>query len=138
VKTTTAVVEAKSHRKSRGPFIQCALALVLLAVPARGQTYNWRNVVVKGGGFVTGLITHPNAPGVVYARTDIGGACRGNAASNSWIPLLDSAADAQMYGIESVAIDPSDSNRLYIAPSRGSSTLKWIHPAFEPRTHPGL
>ena len=100
--------------------------LLLLAVPARGQTYNWNNVVIKGGGFVTGLITHPNAPGVVYARTDIGGAYRWNAASNSWIPLLDFAADAQMYGIESVAIDPSDTNRLYIAASRGSSSLKWI------------
>jgi hypothetical protein len=97
-----------------------------MAVSVSGQSYNWNNVVIKGGGFVSGLITHPHAPGVVYARTDIGGAYRWNAAGNSWVPLLDFGADANIYGIESFAIDPSDSNRLYIAASRGSSTLKYI------------
>ena len=100
--------------------------LFLSALSSFGQTYNWKNVALKGGGFVSGLITHPNAPGVVYARTDIGGAYRWNAAGNSWVPLLDFAPDANTYGIESFAIDPSDSNRLYIAASRGSSTLKYI------------
>jgi hypothetical protein len=109
-------------------FVPAGVVLVLLlsAVTSFGQTYNWKNVVIKGGGFVSGLITHPNAPGVVYARTDIGGAYRWNAAGNSWIPLLDFAPDANTYGIESFAIDPSDSNRLYIAASRGSSSLKYI------------
>ncbi len=102
------------------------LVLLLSVVTSFGQTYNWKNVVIKGGGFVSGLITHPNAPGVVYARTDIGGAYRWNAAGNSWIPLLDFAPDANTYGIESFAIDPSDSNRLYIAASRNSSSLKYI------------
>jgi photosystem II stability/assembly factor-like uncharacterized protein len=103
------------------------LAGIFLAViPASGQSYTWKNVVIKGGGFVSGLITHPNAPDVVYARTDIGGAYRWNTTNNSWIPLLDFGADASIYGIESFAIDPSDSNRLYIAASRGSSTLKYI------------
>jgi hypothetical protein len=100
--------------------------LCLSSLSVFGQTYAWKNVTIKGGGFVSGLITHPNASGVVYARTDIGGAYRWNAANTSWIPLLDFAADANTYGIESVAIDPSDSNRLYIAVSRGSSTLKGI------------
>ncbi len=106
--------------------IGLVLACVLLATSARAETYTWKNVVLGGGGFVSGLITHPDAPGVVYARTDIGGAYRWNPADNSWIPLLDFAADANTYGIESVALDPSDSNRLYIAASRASSTLKWI------------
>ena len=106
--------------------LEFILVLCLSALTAFGQTYNWKNVAIKGGGFVSGLITHPNAPGVMYARTDIGGAYRWNAAGNSWIPLLDFAPDANAYGIESFAIDPSDSNRLYIAASRGSSTLKYI------------
>ncbi|HKW31290.1 MAG TPA: sialidase family protein, partial [Verrucomicrobiae bacterium] len=102
------------------------LACVFLATSAWAETYTWKNVVLGGGGFVSGLITHPDAPGVVYARTDIGGVYRWNPADNSWIPLLDFAADANTYGIESVALDPSDSNRLYIAASRASSSLKWI------------
>ena len=67
----------------------------LPATSVPGQSYTWRNVVIKGGGFVSGLITHPNAPGVVYARTDIGGAYRWNAAGNAWVPLLDFGAGRQ-------------------------------------------
>jgi photosystem II stability/assembly factor-like uncharacterized protein len=122
---------AKKTKRGRFPLPRLLAGLGLagifsMAVSVSGQSYNWKNVVIKGGGFVSGLMTHPNAPGVVYARTDIGGAYRWNAAGNSWIPLLDFGADANIYGIESVAIDPSDSNRLYIAASRGSSTLKFI------------
>src|ERR1022692_3546099 len=113
-----------------------AWMLLLFSASALAQTYNWKPVVIKGGGFVSGIITHPNASGVVYCRTDgfvsgiithpnasgvvycrtdIGGAYRWNPTNNSWIPLLDFAADANIYGAESLAIDPSDSNRLYIA-----------------------
>ena len=120
----SSVASSFSSLQTRG--LDLILVLFLSAVTSFGQTYNWKNVVIKGGGFVSGLITHPNASGVVYARTDIGGAYRWNAAGNSWIPLLDFGADANTYGIESVAIDPSASNRLYIAASRGSSTLKFI------------
>jgi hypothetical protein len=101
--------------------------LLLSAVGSFGQqAYNWKSVTIKGGGFVSGIIMHPNAPGAVYCRTDIGGAYRWNPTNSSWIPLLDFAADANTYGIESVAIDPSDGNRLYLAASRGSSSMKWI------------
>jgi hypothetical protein len=122
-------VKKTKRGRFQPPWLPASVGLAgILAMTASvfGQPYNWKNVVIKGGGFVTGLITHPNAPGVVYARTDIGGAYRWNGAGNSWIPLLDFGADANTYGIESVAIDPSDGNRLYIAASRGSSTLKYI------------
>ncbi len=99
------------------------LCLLLLASPAFGQNYAWKSVTIKGGGFISGIITHPNAPGLIYCRTDIGGAYRWNQANNSWIPLLDFAADANIDGVESLAIDPSDSNRLYIAASRGSPAV---------------
>ncbi len=122
------ITEAKSRRFGLRRFLAALgpTGFFLMAASAFGQSYTWKNVVIKGGGFVSGLITHPNAPGVVYARTDIGGAYRWNAAGNSWVPLLDFAPDANTYGIESFAIDPSDSNRLYIAASRNSSTLKYI------------
>src|ERR1039457_4857770 len=127
-KASTSVLSsvASSFRSIRTRGLDLILVLFLSAVTSFGQTYNWKNVVIKGGGFVSGLITHPNAPGVVYARTDIGGAYRWNAAGNSWIPLSHFGADANTYGIESVAIDPSASNRLYIAASRNTSSLKYI------------
>lgn len=101
-----------------------AVALILFCgATTFAQSYVWKSVAIKGGGFVSGIITHPNAPGVIYCRADIGGAYRWNPTNNSWIPLLDFAADANIYGVESLAIDPSDSNRLYIAASRGSPAV---------------
>ena len=99
------------------------LAMLMPAVASFGQSYNWKPVAIKGGGFISGIITHPNAPGVIYARADIGGAYRWNPTNNSWIPLLDFAPNSNLGGVESLAIDPSDSNRLYIATSRGSPAV---------------
>ncbi|MFD0997787.1 gliding motility-associated C-terminal domain-containing protein [Ohtaekwangia kribbensis] len=72
-------------------------------------------VAIGGGGFVTGIVSHP-ATGDVYCRTDVGGAYRWDAASNKWIQLLDWASDAQGYfsGVESLAIDPQDPSTIYM------------------------
>ena len=115
----------------------CWLAAGLAAAaggnPAVGQpplsvSYTWRNVVIRGGGFVTGIIYHPRQKDLVYARTDVGGAYRWDAAAKEWIPITDwiGVADANLTGIESVAVDPSDSNRVYLAAgtySRGNAAM---------------
>lgn len=87
------------------------------------QPYVWRNVVIGGGGFVTGIIFHPRQRNLMYARTDVGGAYRWEASSNAWIPLTDwiGAADANLTGIESLALDPADPNRVYLA----AGTYEW-------------
>src|SRR5690606_2887938 len=36
--------------------------------------YVWRPVVMGGGGFVSGIVTSRAQPGLVFARTDVGGA----------------------------------------------------------------
>jgi hypothetical protein len=86
--------------------------------PAQAQTYNWKRVQIHGGGFVTGIIPHPNAAGVMYCRTDVGGAYRWNPTNDSWIQLLDFLGPANeewsLSGIESIALDPQDANRLYM------------------------
>ncbi len=87
--------------------------------------YTWRNVEIVGGGFVSGIITHPRAKDVVYARTDIGGVYRLDPATRRWIPIEDwiTRPDWNLYGAESVAIDPSDPQRVYIA--AGTYTNEW-------------
>jgi len=84
--------------------------------PARAP-YVWRNVVMGGGGFVTGIIIHPREAGLMYARTDVGGAYRWDATAQRWAPITDwiGAADDNLFGIESIAVDARDANRVYLA-----------------------
>ena len=90
------------------------------------EPYAWSNVVIGGGGFVTGIITHPRQKGLMYARTDVGGAYRWDASVQRWIPLTDGIGDVDFTGIESLAVDPSDPGRVYLAAgiySRGKAAI---------------
>ena len=99
-----------------------ALFLALGAMTATAQsvqqeTYSWKNVQIVGGGFVDGVIFHPTAPGLRYARTDMGGAYRFDEAAHRWQPILDWVPykDLNLMGVESIAVDPADPDRVYLA-----------------------
>jgi photosystem II stability/assembly factor-like uncharacterized protein len=66
---------------------------------------------------VDGVIFHPTASGIRYARTDMGGAYRWDSTAKQWQPILDwvSYKDLNLMGVESIAVDPSDPNRVYLA-----------------------
>ena len=95
-------------------FANIFVADVIAADPA---AYRWRNVAIGGGGFISGLVFHPTHEGAIFARTDIGGAYRWSAGEGRWQPLLDwmPEADKGRFGVESIAVDPSDASKLYIA-----------------------
>jgi len=96
------------------------------AAPAVSQAYNWKSVVTGGGGgFVDNIIFNAKQKDLIYARTDIGGAYRWNAATSSWTQLLNWVSPDQwnMTGVESLATDPVDPTRLYIA--AGTYTNTW-------------
>jgi hypothetical protein len=77
--------------------------------------HGWRNVRIGGGGYVTGVVYHPTAPDALYARTDMGGLYRYDAASAQWVQLLDwiGRSHAHLYGILSVALDAQDAKKIY-------------------------
>ena len=79
------------------------------------QSYTWKNVKISGGGYVSGLIYSKADPGLLYARTDVGGAYRWNASSKTWAPITDGLTSPDDYGIWSLAPDPVDANKVYIA-----------------------
>ncbi len=95
--------------------ISIYLAL-LLSGSACAAPYQWGNVAIGGGGFVSGLVTSKSEPGLVYARTDVGGAYRWNAKAARWTPLTDwvSDRDTGLLGIESIALDPKAPGKLYM------------------------
>ena len=91
----------------------------------KSQPYTWRNVQIVAGGFVDGLVFNPAAKDVLYARTDIGGAYRWEPATKQWTPLLDwlGPDDWNLYGVESIGVDPTNANRVYLAV--GTYTQSW-------------
>ncbi|MFJ9597433.1 RICIN domain-containing protein [Streptomyces virginiae] len=94
--------------------------------PATGTgPYTWKNAQVVGGGYVTGLVFNPKEKGLLYARTDMGGAYRWDAAAEQWIPLTDwlGEKDWNLLGIDALATDPVDPARLYLA--AGTYTNEW-------------
>ena len=89
----------------------------LAAARAPAEPYAWRNVVIRGGGYVTGIQFHPREPGLLYTRTDVGGAYRWIPEHRSWIALNDGIdrANNDLYAVLSLALDPRDSQRVYLA-----------------------
>lgn len=88
------------------------------AAPAPAAVpYQWQGVPFGAGGFVTGFLFHPRQRGLLYLRTDIGGAYRFDDAAQAWVPLLDhlSKADADLMGVLSLAVDVNEPDRLYAA-----------------------
>ena len=87
------------------------------AKPPASIPYRWKSVQMVGGGFVDGIVFHPTTQGVRYARTDMGGAYRWDPAAKQWAPILDwvSFADVNFMGVESIAVDPRDASRVYLA-----------------------
>jgi hypothetical protein len=84
-------------------------------------SYTFTNVKIVGGGFVDGLYFHPKSKGLMYARTDVGGAYRWNNVAGGdaqWVPLQDFVGRFDSgfnLGVESLALDPNDPTRVYLA-----------------------
>lgn len=93
--------------------LECTIATT--SSTANTASYRWDSVNIGGGGFVTGVI--PTCEdNIFYARTDVGGAYRLDTTTGKWTPLSNGLS--QKYygglGVDSIAVDPSDANKVYI------------------------
>jgi hypothetical protein len=100
-----------------------------ITTPPPSVAYRWKNVVIRGGGFVSGVVFSTTQKGLVYVRTDVGGAYRSDDSGDHWIPLTDrfDREESSYLGIESVALDPEDPNKLYLA--EGMYSADWGGPS---------
>ena len=93
---------------------------ICFSLNTTGQSWNWKSVNNQGMGYVTGMVIHPdtkNAPDLIYVRTDVGGAYRFDPLNQKWIQLMDFASLSQKgyFMVESIAIDPNDPDKVYVA-----------------------
>ncbi len=78
--------------------------------------YEYKNAPIPGGGYVTGLVYHQTQPGILYARTDIGGTYRFEEKERKWHSLINHVTNedlAETYPI-ALALDDTYPERLYI------------------------
>jgi hypothetical protein len=98
--------------------------------------YAWNPVAIGAGGFMRGMVIHPLNKNLRYARADTWGAYRWDSATEQWIHMVTANTIAPTAtsspsndpgrqipvtsqpsggGVDSIAIDPSATNRVYIA-----------------------
>jgi hypothetical protein len=79
------------------------------------SAYTWKPVVTPAGGAIQDIVYSKLTQGLIYMRTDMGGAYRWDNANNVWVPLTDWLGDWNLYGVESIAPDPKNANLVYAA-----------------------
>lgn len=100
--------------------VSSAVTSATYTITSSNVSYNFKTVVITGGGFVDGVFFDPAQKGLMYARTDVGGAYRWDdvpGGDSQWVPLTDFTGRTNGFniGVSSIGIDPVDANRLYLA-----------------------
>ena len=93
-----------------------ATSLAMLALSGQAESYRWDSLAIGGGGYVAALVTSKTERGLIYARTDVGGAYRWEAAKRRWVSLMDgvSEADVGWLSVDALALDPQHGDVLYL------------------------
>lgn len=78
--------------------------------------YEYKNMPIPGGGYVTGFLFSKKNPELLYARTDIGGTYRYDYDHDTWCPLI---SHVTMFDLSetfpaAIALDEDNPSRLYI------------------------
>lgn len=93
---------------------------------AANSRYHWSNVAIVGGGYVPAILFHPTRKGLMFARTDIGGAYRRDLTTKAWVPIMDGISSSPNWWYaspEAIGVDPSDPKRIYLAVGYYASPL---------------
>ena len=93
-----------------------SVLMSLTSMAHADENYTWDSLAIGGGGFVSAVVPSKTEQGLIYARTDVGGAYRWDKTSERWIPLTDWVSEDQtgFLGVESIALDPQNSAKVYM------------------------
>lgn len=97
-----------------------------ITISTKDETYDWNKAKTGGGGgFIPAVIFNQGEKDLIYTRTDMGGAYRWDPTKKTWKALTDwvSHDDWNLLGCESLAADPVETNRVYLA--AGTYTNDW-------------
>ncbi|MGD0860105.1 MAG: hypothetical protein ABR912_12355 [Terracidiphilus sp.] len=113
----TTILSATFTPTDTADYLTVTKTVPLTVNSSASVTYSWTNVKIVAGGYVPGLYFHPTQKGLMYARTDIGGAYRWGPSDSQWVPLLDwtTATNWWQIGVEAIGLDPTNPNKLYLA-----------------------
>ena len=89
------------------------MAAAALFSSAASLTYTQRPVTVDGGGWVTGIAAHA-ASGLLYCRTDVGGAYRSDDGGASWVWLSGAINGLDVWSTRGLALNESDATGLTV------------------------
>ena len=78
-------------------------------------TISYRDHHIIKSFLVTRLVASTKQSGLMYLRTDVGGAYRWNSATDTWTPITDWLNNWNENGVESIALDPNNANLVYLA-----------------------
>ncbi|MGN0605604.1 MAG: WD40/YVTN/BNR-like repeat-containing protein [Oscillospiraceae bacterium] len=80
------------------------------------DVYQWDTLDISGGGYVAGIVCNKTEKGLMYARTENGGAFRYDTELGEWISMTDflKSDESGLMSVESIATDNSEPNRVYM------------------------
>ena len=81
------------------------------------RDYDWKNVPIGGGGYITGMKIHPMDANMRIYRTDVGGAYRYDAATGRMVQLIHSTEESH-YSVAGIALHPTNTKIIYLAVGR--------------------
>lgn len=79
--------------------------------------YNYEQVPIGGGGYITGMQVHKKNGDIRYYRTDVGGAYRYDPNTNSLEQIIHFGTN-NLYSVSGIALHPTDENIVILAVGR--------------------
>ena len=108
------------------------LSVILFAAEnpnASNIKYRWANSEFGGGGYVTGMLQHPENPNIVYIRTDVAGIFKSVDGGKCWKAINNGMTEGYHHNVESFAMSAMNPNVLFRASgeARGHKMVSAIH-----------